>query len=404
VRVSFSNRKISGQWRAHGRYLERETATDQKKVKGNGFGPSSEAVDVAALLDEWQRSADERMFKLIISPEFGHRVELRTLTRALMARIERDLGTTLEWVAVVHLNTTHPHVHVALRGIIDNGHPLRLDRDYVRIGIRRHAEDLCTAQLGYRTQLDAQEAQRVEIDQQRFTSLDRLIIRNAANEVNNGGASYLTIQVGDSAANEYSRAQKVSARLIVLEQMGLAYKVRPSVWAVRNDLESVLRAMQRAADHQKALASHSALLSDDRLPFHVTSTERLQILEGRVIGHGQEDLTGRPYVLIEGIDCRVHFVYQERGISLARNKGLMRVNSFVRIRNTRNGFSVEDLGNAAKLLKDQPAVAALAQRLIKRGDMPGGPTTWGGWLGRFHAALRREIRTLEGATHAQPQR
>ena len=57
-----------------------------------------------------------------------------------------------------------------------------MERDYIRVGIRSHAEDLCTAQLGYRTQLDAEEAQRREIDQYRYTSLDRLVHRNALSE------------------------------------------------------------------------------------------------------------------------------------------------------------------------------------------------------------------------------
>jgi type IV secretory pathway VirD2 relaxase len=29
-----------------------------------------------------------------------------------MAQAEKDLGTRLDWVAVDHWNTDHPHVHV----------------------------------------------------------------------------------------------------------------------------------------------------------------------------------------------------------------------------------------------------------------------------------------------------
>lgn len=97
-----------------------------------------------------------------------------------MARMERDLDTRLEWAAVVHRNTEHPHVHIVLRGIRQDGAELRLERGYIQHGLRAHAEDLCTAQLGYRTELDAAESQRREVTQQRFTSLDWLILRNAA--------------------------------------------------------------------------------------------------------------------------------------------------------------------------------------------------------------------------------
>src|ERR1700722_9192735 len=104
---------------------------------------------------------------------------MKRLTRDLVSRMEKDLGTQVEWVAAAHYNTEHPHVHVALRGISPEGRPLRLSRDYVKQGIREIGEDLCTRQLGYRTELDAAAAQRREVHQHRYTSLDRIIKRNA---------------------------------------------------------------------------------------------------------------------------------------------------------------------------------------------------------------------------------
>jgi len=117
-------------------------------------------------------AGDPRLFKLIISPEFGDRVNLKKFTRDLMAEMQRDLGTRLEWVAAEHHNTEYPHVHVALRGIDQKGRPFRMEREYIQHGIRRHAEDLATARLGYRTRHDAEEAQRREVHQKRYTSLD----------------------------------------------------------------------------------------------------------------------------------------------------------------------------------------------------------------------------------------
>jgi type IV secretory pathway VirD2 relaxase len=32
-----------------------------------------------------------------------------------MSEMERDLGTKLEWIAVDHWNTEHPHVHIIVR-------------------------------------------------------------------------------------------------------------------------------------------------------------------------------------------------------------------------------------------------------------------------------------------------
>src|SRR5258708_14574352 len=81
----------------------------------------------------------------------------------------------MEWVAAAHFNTEHPHVHVALRGLGGDRQPVHLNRDYVKQGIRSIAEDLCTRQLGHRTELDASEAERREIREKSFTTLYRTI-------------------------------------------------------------------------------------------------------------------------------------------------------------------------------------------------------------------------------------
>ena len=179
VRVLYSKNTSNGQWRAHGRYIARESATHEGDPRAVGFNATEESIDIAARLEDWQKTNDERLWKLIVSPEFGDRVDLKRLTRDLISQMETDLGTRLEWVAVAHFNTEHPHVHVALRGVGAEGRPLRLSRDFIREGIRHITEDLCTRQLGYRTEFDAADAQRREVHQHRYTSLDRIIQRDA---------------------------------------------------------------------------------------------------------------------------------------------------------------------------------------------------------------------------------
>src|SRR4029077_13165556 len=132
--------KTHGQWKAHGRYLMREAATRNCEAHG-AFNQEEQVKDLVVTLDGWQKSGDKRLFKFIISPEFGDRVDLERLTRELMTRLERDLATRLEWVAVSHFNTGHPHVDVALRGRRADGSALMLGRDYVKHGIRAVAAD-----------------------------------------------------------------------------------------------------------------------------------------------------------------------------------------------------------------------------------------------------------------------
>jgi len=132
VRITYSKNSVRGQWRAHGRYLERESAAGGDAA----FDARESDVPISARLQRWQSNKDELLWKFIVSPEFGDRADLQRLTRDLMLSVEEDLGGPLEWVAVVHRNTEHPHVHVALRGVAANGKLLRLSRDYVKRGVR----------------------------------------------------------------------------------------------------------------------------------------------------------------------------------------------------------------------------------------------------------------------------
>lgn len=388
VRVMYSPNKTAGHWRAHGRYIARES-TNHRRPEEAGFDRSSDSRAVESALSEWQAAGDPRLFKLIISPEFGERVNLYELTRGLMAQMETDLGTKLQWVAVAHFNTEHPHVHVALRGIQEDGAPLKLDRQYIKSGIRNRAEHLCTAQLGHRTQSDAIEAERREVREPRFTSLDRIIKRADTGT----DASHFTVTL------DTARRQHFTARLVVLTSMGLAESTGPSRWRVRRDFETVLRAMQRANDRQKMLAAHGALLSDPRLPMQLTDVRSIQTLEGRVIAHGEEETTGRNYLLLEGTDAKVHFIYHTAEIEAARTGGQLRPNSFARLhriaRASSSSFDVIDLGNAEQLLRNSRHLRDTAQRLIRRGIVPR-ENGWGGWLGRYQRALSRTADELVG--------
>jgi type IV secretory pathway VirD2 relaxase len=160
VRLTCLKNKVRGQWKAHGRYLARESAAFENDAKPVGFSRETAGVDIAGQLQSWQTAGDQQFWKLIVSPEFGDRVDLTRLARELMKQMEKDLGTQLEWVAAEHHNTEHPHVHVVIRGVRDSGEVLRLSREFVQQGIRGIAADLCTRQLGYRTTLDEVEAER----------------------------------------------------------------------------------------------------------------------------------------------------------------------------------------------------------------------------------------------------
>jgi hypothetical protein len=313
--------------------------------QSSGFGSEGSDIDIPKVLGSWQKAGDPRLFKLIISPEFGERLDLKTHTRNLMERMERDLGTKLEWVAIIHRNTEHPHVHVALRGIDERGIALRLPREYIKNGIRQHAEELATEQLGYRTQLDAEESQRREVHQARFTSLDRAI-KNAG-QLSPDGA---IITIGPDIRSLYAKR-----RLIVLQDMGLAEQKSAEKWRVNANFEHILREMQKVADRQKALTAHRALISDPNLPFQVTDLRSVDQLRGRVLGHGEEESTGRTYMLLEGDDQKVHFIYHNRAVQEARHEGQLSPDARVVL--NRNGKRIQCFTFAGAPEKQSPKLS-----------------------------------------------
>ena len=405
VRVTYSTNKTPGQWKAHGHYIARESAAQKENIKGVGFSATETAVDVTERLSSWQSAGDERMFKIIVSPEFGERMDLEKHTRDLMRRIEQSLLTKLEWVAVIHHNTEHPHVHIALRGLDDRGATLRLPRAFIQSGIRRHAEELATHELGFRTERDALEAQQREVQQLRFTSLDRIILRSRGDD-----ADYFTVRREPiDPRRQYARAQDhhVQARLTKLEQIGLAARADRHSWLVRGDFEEVLRTMQRANDRQKMLARHAALVSDERLPLQITPFPAISVLEGRVLGHGHEETSGRPYLLLEGVEGKIHFLWQNAEIQAARRQRQLRVNSFVRIEKqfagTRSFLKIVDLGDSRKLLENDAYFRNTASR-FQQSEAPEIEAAWGGWLGDYLKLLSAHLSAIGDQRREVPRR
>jgi type IV secretory pathway VirD2 relaxase len=408
VRVTYSGNRVAGHWRAHARYIARESASLQPEKAG--FTAETTGVDVAGKLGSWQKSADTRLWKLIISPEFGEKIDLERLTRDLMGRMESDLHRSLEWIAVAHFNTEHPHVHVALRGLDSAGEEFRLDRHYVRNGLRSVAQHFATVQLGYRTEQDAVTALRRQIPVQRFSPLDRLIVSRGQPLPDTSGYFQVTADaarpgLGTLAA---AREQSITSRLMTLETMGLARANGPHHWRVRTDLETALRAMQRAADHQKTLAAHGALLSDSRLQLSAPSWQEIDSVQGRVLSHGEEEM-GNRYLLLEGTDGRVYYLRYTPELDDARSRGDLGTNTFVEIRkkldeNRKRRITVVNLGDAEALLEEREHFRNVAKRLLRQDIFPFDDERWNGWLGNYQDKLREALEEFACAKNRPRER
>lgn len=283
---------------AHLRYIERE-GVDRKGGPGRAYGPTSDGADLESFRE---RSAEDRhQFRFIVSPEDAADIDdLRTYTRHLMARMEADLGTRLEWVAVDHWNTDNPHTHVVLRGKDDAGKDLIIARDYIADGMRHRASELATEWLGPRTQLEIQRAMRREVDQERWTGLDRTLQR----EIGEDGL----LRVERFADPPLARQRQVLiGRLQRLQRMGLATERQTGVWTVHAEAESSLRAMGERGDIIRTMQRAMSGQQRELVVFQPGGDGRAIV--GRVAGKGLADeLHDKGYLVIDGSDGKAHYV------------------------------------------------------------------------------------------------
>lgn len=278
----------------HIRYLRREGVTRD--------GDAAEMFDKAGPADHDAFAArcepDRHHFRFIVSPEDAETLQdLRAVTRDLMAQAERDLGTRLDWVAVDHWNTANPHVHVLIRGVVDDGKDLIIDRDYITQGLRKVAERLVELELGPRSQKEIETGLDREMTSDRWTSLDRQL-RNLR-----GPDGRVDLRPGDAV---------VPARLIGrahhLQRLGLA-EARGGVWTLAEDLEGRLRALALRGDIIKTM--HAAMRGEARDPaqFVVHPSAPAAPVVGRLVDRGLHDeLSGQAYVVVDGLDGRLHHV------------------------------------------------------------------------------------------------
>ena len=157
----------------HIAYLKREGVTRDGE-DARMFDAASDTADERTFAESCED--DRHHFRFIISPEDAAELgDLKTFTRELMLDVEKDLGTKLDWVAVDHWNTDNPHVHVLIRGRADDGQDLVISREYISRGFRDRAAERVTLELGPRSEQEIRTALELEVDSERWTSLDRAL-------------------------------------------------------------------------------------------------------------------------------------------------------------------------------------------------------------------------------------
>jgi type IV secretory pathway VirD2 relaxase len=292
----------------HLRYIERE-GVGRGGESGQAFGSMTDNADLTAF--EERGREDRHQFRFIVSPEDAEQLDdLRTYTRHLMSRMEADLGTRLDWVAVNHWNTDNPHTHIVLRGKDDTGKDLIISRDYIAKGMRERASGLATEWLGPRTEQEILLSLRREVDQERWTSLDRALKREAQH-----GLIHVELFAGDP--KQRPQRMLLVGRLQRLQRMGLAHEQTSGVWVVHAEAEKILRAMGERGDIVRTLQRAMSSVQRDLAIFE--PGENVRPIIGRVAAKGMADeLHDRGYLVVDGIDGKAHYVALNANAELAQ--------------------------------------------------------------------------------------
>jgi type IV secretory pathway VirD2 relaxase len=299
--------KGAGAAAAHLHYLGRD-GTTRDGQRAQFYGRDDDVADAKAFRERW--TGDRHQFRFIVSAEDGAEYEdLKPLTRRLMARIEEDLGTKLDWVAVDHFNTGHPHTHIVVRGKDERGADLIIARDYLTVGIRERACELVDLDLGPRAAREIEAGLRAEVEQERLTSLDRSLLRDAQ-------AGIVSMARGD-AFDQALRA----GRLAKLRRFGLADPIGGGSWRLAPGLDDTLRRLGERGDIIRTMQREFSRRGlerarADQVIYDPSSPDACRLV-GRVIGRGLADEhADRHYLIVDGVDGRSHYVAIGKGASL----------------------------------------------------------------------------------------
>ena len=292
---------------AHVRYLKRDGVTRTGET-ARMFTRETDLADERAFAE---RCRDDRHhFRFIVSPDDAPEMtDLRAFARELVADMERDLGTKLDWIAVDHYNTDNPHVHLLIRGKAEDGRDLVISRDYISRGIRARAQDRLTVELGPKPEHEIRSALERQVEADRWTQLDAVLRREADESGFIDLRPVEPVEPQPRPTDPQIRGLMIG-RLQRLERMGLATNAGPSQWVIGVDAETTLRDLAIRSDIIKTM--HKALATggvDRPIADYTIHGSDTPPITGRLVAKGLHDeLTGEAYAVIDAVDGRAHHV------------------------------------------------------------------------------------------------
>jgi len=286
--------------RAHLRYVQRDGVTREGEP-GSLYDRENDRADGKSFIE--RADGDRHQFRFIVSPEAGDKYQdLKPFVRRLMDRMEKDLDTQLDWVAADHYNTGHPHSHIIVRGKDATGKDLIIAREYITHGMRERAAEIVSLDLGPRSDLEILDRLRDEMEQERFTRIDRDLLRAMDAERTVG-------TIGSDSSQQSLRA----GRLQKLGRLGLATEIEPGRWQLSGKLQVTLRQMGERGDIIRTMQRDLARESSGRASANYAIYDAVEPDTGRLVGRVaaqgiSDELHDRRYLIVDGMDGRAYYV------------------------------------------------------------------------------------------------
>ena len=250
-------------------------------------------TEVGRDLQTQEIEGERRVFRLILSPEHGDRIEanhgMQQFTKDFMKELERETGRDLLWCAAIHYNTDSPHIHIVIRGKDAHGREVRFDPAIFKTRAREIAQERATKELGYRTPEEIRDQLKREVVSNRLTSIDRSILLRV-----------------DHLGNIIPLTPLQQARIEYLTTIDLAQKTGNNLYLLKPGWSNTLNENGKKDDIIKSIYSEQpsyvrnqfSLDGMSHLPFLYYSKK--WTIRGTIIASGLSDeMSQKPYVVIE---------------------------------------------------------------------------------------------------------
>ena len=379
VNVRYASSRTPGGWKAHGFYIERESAKNDRESQGEEKLGVAKERSLGAVAGDWQKAGDKRFFKIVISPE-DQKADFGQTAQDLIARIESDVDGKVEWGGVIHRNTDHPHAHIVVRGRLRSGEELILPRELIRRGLREAVQRSLTRQLGPRTFEEIEHQKQAELTANRATPLDRRLEGRLLPPTGEG-----TFRNLKDRANTFE-----TSRLLHLARLGLAKPLPNGLWQVRSDFFSQLQQMKDIQDRARTLFRCGVAISDPHAPMEYSLASKKLI--GRVLLNSEDERTGAFQTIFETIEGKIEIVRHDATLRAAWTRGDLQPGNIVVIDSLRSNpdqLYASTAGKDKDIVRDGKALDSILRRMHAMNLSVGESDK--GWMGEFNKTLRSRM-------------